>query len=227
MSRVIHNVMTVPRATTSASCPGSVRHGRWLVVRQQQVPEISPVDQDVRVPGDPERAKPGSTEEDRGRRRIVEAASVVEFPRRQRPRVMPYLIGGWGPSMGFGPPSHQREGQLLVHLSMRIRPAQGRACRTALSAPSGAKDIAVLAQPGVVQLLPKEIEDLLDHHNCRPAYEHAEFEVVAGYSGARDIGAPDVCGGRIRREDLEVRPWGVEPQSGDTEVASRSAAANG
>ena len=78
-----------------------------------------------------------------------------------------------------------------------------------------------------VLLLAKEIEDLLDHHDCRPAYEHAEFEVVPAYSGARDIGTPDVCGDGIRRQDLEVRPWGVEPQSGDTEVASRPAAADG
>ena len=46
-------------------------------------------------------------------------------------------------------------------------------------------------------------------------------------SGARDIGTPDVCGDGIRRQDLEVRPRGVEPQSGDTEVAGRPAAADG
>jgi hypothetical protein len=75
--------------------------------------------------------------------------------------------------------------------------AQGRACRTALSGALGFKGHRRTRTAGVVQLLPKEIEDLLDHHNCRPAYEHTEFEVVAAYSGARDIGTPDVCGGRI------------------------------
>ncbi len=50
---------------------------------------------------------------------------------------------------------------------------------------------------------------------------------MSAYSSARDIGTPDVCGDGIRRQDLAVRPWGVEPQPGDTEVASRPAAANG
>lgn len=134
---------------------------------------------------------------ERIRSRVVEAASVVEFPPRQRPRVMPYLIGGRGPSLGFGPPYHQRKGKLLVHLSMRIWPAQGRACRIALWASLGGKRHCHARTTSVVRLRAKEIEDLLDHHNCCPAYEHAKFKVVAAYSGARDIGTPDVCGNGI------------------------------
>jgi hypothetical protein len=83
------------------------------------------------------------------------------------------------------------------------------------------------ARPGLQRrLLPVEIEDTLDDRRGLTADKYTEFKVVAGESGNGDVRTADVGARRIRREDFEVRPRRVEPQTGNQELGERAGSAD-